>query len=182
MKIRTLCAALLAALAMSSIPAAAEEVSYGGPWELYHNGELVEIAHNIVPAAARTYLLKAGVGGGAQISAWYVMPFVNALDPTSALTGANFDATLDEFTNYVAGTRPAWAQDAEAAQAISNTTLASITISAGGGVINGIALTSVSTKGSATGTVLSAVRFAAPRTVLEGDVLEFRYTMQANAA
>lgn len=178
---KLLSAALLAALAPR------EEMASGfipgGAYEVYHNGELVEIAENLVPAAARTYLLKAGVAGGAQISTWYGMPFINAVDPTSGLTAGNFNATLAEFTNY-AGTRPTWAQDAESGQAIVNgTTLMSITVGAGADqVINGFALVSTNTKGGSGGTLLAATRFAAPRPVLEGDVLEFKYTMQAQAA
>lgn len=178
----TLSAALLAALAPSN--EAVSGVIPGGAFEFYHNGEPIEIAPNLVPAAARSYMLKAAIAGGAQISAWYGMPFINAVDPTDALTAANFEATLDEFTNYGAVTRPAWTQDVEAGQAIANgTTLMSITVGAGEGqVINGFALVSTNVKGGATGTLLAATRFAAPRQVLEGDVLEFKYTMQAQAA
>ena len=75
-----------------------------------------------------------------------------------------------------------WVQDGESAQAIENTsTLMGFTIDVGGGTINGIAILSVNTKGAATGTLLSAVRFAAPRAVLAGDVLQFRYKLQYNA-
>ena len=177
-------AELLDALDRGNLQGAIAGFIPGGAYEVYHNGELVEIAANIVPAAARSYLLKAGVAGGAQISAWYGMPFINAVDPTDALTAANFDATLDEFTNYSEATRPAWVQEAESGQAIVNgTTLMSITIGAGADqVINGFALVSTNTKGGSGGTLLSAFRFAAERPVQEGDVLEFKYTVQAQPA
>lgn len=177
-----LSAALLAALAPRQEMVAG--FIPGGAYEVYHNGELVELAPNIVPSAARSYLLKAGVAGGAQISSWYGMPFVNGVDPTADLTAANFNATLGEFTNYSEVSRPAWVQDVEAGQAIVNgTTLMSITIGTGADqVINGFALVSTNIKGGAGGTLLAATRFAAERPVQEGDVLEFKYTMQAQAA
>lgn len=177
----TLRAGILAALA--SAPAASgDQLVPMGYYEVLVNGELVEIAPNLVPAAARSYLLKAGVAGSAQISAWYGAPFVNELDPTAALTAANFNATLTEFTNYNEANRVTWAQDGEANQAIENTTtLMSFTIGAGGGTINGIALLSVNTKGATTGTLLAATRFATPRALQAGDVLQFRYKLQLNA-
>ncbi len=182
-------AAILCGMAMApdprsglTIPAVDGAVP-GGPIEVYHNGELVEISPNVVPAAMRTYLAKAGYAGFAQISTWYIGAFISAVTPDSTLTAANLEATLDEFTNYDEATRPTWVQDAESAQAIVNgTTLATITIGAGGGTINGIFLTSVNTKGSAAGTVGAATRFVAPRVLLAGDTLQFRYTMQMNAA
>lgn len=176
--------AILAALALSSPAyAAGSDVANAGVFEVYHNGELVEIVPNLVPKAARSYLLRSGVALGAQIGTWYGALYINDLAPTDDLTAANFPATLDEFVNYTETARPTWAQDAEANQAIENTTtLMSFTIGTGGGTVSGIALTSVNTKDATTGTLLAATKFSAPRTVLEGDVLQFRYKLQANAA
>lgn len=159
----------------------AEQVDLGGPIEVFHNGKLVEIVPNIVPAAMRSYMLKAAYAGGAQTTQWYIAPFSNATDPTDTLTGTNFDANLDEFINYVELTRPAWDQEVEANQAIVNgTNLATITAGVGGGTVNGIVLISVSTKGNSGGLIAAATRFAAPRVMQETDTLGFRYTMQAN--
>lgn len=174
-------ASILAALAGAS--EALDGMSPMGAYEMYVNGELVEVVPNLVPAAARSYLLKAGVAGASQLSAFYGAPFINAIDPPSNLTAANFEATLDEFTNYSEANRVLWAQDAEANQAIENTSvLMSFTIGAGGGTVNGIALLSVNTKGSTAGTLLAATRFSTPRVLVEGDVLQFRYKLQYNAA
>lgn len=174
-------AGILAALACG-MPNASDDLVAMGYYEVYHNGVLVEIAPNLVPAAARSYWLRAGIAGGPQVSAWYGAPFSNAVAPTATLTAANFNTTLAEFTNYGEATRPAWTQDIEASQAIENaTTLMSITIGAGGGTINGIALMSIATKADATGTLLAATQFAAPRNVLQGDILQFKYKLQLNA-
>lgn len=186
-------AILLGALLQASLAAAAApaEASDGfapaGAIEVWHTSKetgetsLLEVIPNIVPAAMRSYLLRAGYAGGAQISVWYIAPFINAVDPSDALTAANFNATLGEFTNYTESTRPLWAQETEASQAIVNgTTLATITIGTGGGTINGIVLASVSTKGSSAGTLAAATRFGSERAMQEGDTLQFRYTMQAN--
>ena len=149
----------------------------------FHNGELVELDSNLVPSAARTYLLKAGVAGLSQITTWYGVPFAAFVDPTAALTASNFNATLTEFINYTQTVRPTWAQDAEAGQAIANaTTLMSITIDVGAALsIAGFALSSTSIKGGAGGLLLAAMKFAAARAVQPGDVLQFQYTLQALA-
>lgn len=179
---------LAAAMATSFGQSCAESVAdFGGPIEVWHKPkgasefQLIEVVPNIVPAAMRSYILRAAYAGNAQISSWFIMPFINAVDPNDAMTAANFDATWDEFVNYTEATRPAWVQEAEASQAIANSvTLAKITIGVGGGTINGIAMTSVSTKGNAGGTLAAATRFATSRAVAEGDELMFKYTMQAN--
>lgn len=154
----------------------------GGFAEVFdRQGNLEEVAPNIVPAAARSYLLKAGVAGFAQTSSWYVAPWINATDPADNLTAANFEAQLDEFTNYTQANRPAWTQDAESGQAIANAgAMAEITAGVGGGVINGISLLSVATKGNGGGLLLMATRFGAQRTLVEDDSLFFRYTLQFN--
>lgn len=175
-------AGILAALDVASA-SSLDGMTPMGCFEVYVNGELVEVAPNLVPAAARSYLLRAGVAGGPQISQWYGAPFINDVAPTSALTAANFEATLDEFTNYTESNRPLWAQEAEANQAIENTsTLMEFTVGAGGGTIAGIALLSVNAKGSTAGTLLAATQFAEPRVLQAGDVLQFKYKLQANAA
>jgi hypothetical protein len=152
--------------------------------DAWHNGVQFEFGRkNIVPNAALSYLLRAALAGGTQISSWYVAPFSNAVTPTSALTAANFEATLDEFTNYTQSARPAWAQDTEASQAIANAAvLASITADTGGGTVNGICLLSVSTKGASTGTLFSGIRFGGPRTMLETDTLDFKLTVAASSS
>lgn len=179
---RAALAAALAGLAVGSLQeVSAEQIDLGGPIEVYHNGQLVELVPNIVPAAMRSYILKAAYAGGAQYNTWYIAPFSNAVTPGDGLTAANFNSTLAEFTNYVEADRPTWAQDAEAAQAIANaTTMAEITCGAGGGVVNGIVLISVPTKGSGAGLIAAATRFTNPRNLQETDTLWFRYTMQAN--
>jgi hypothetical protein len=149
----------------------------------FHNGEPVELDANLVPSAARSYLLKAAIAGLAQLTTWYGMPFAAFVDPTAALTAANFNATLTEFVNYTQAARPTWVQDAEAAQAIANAaTLMSITIDVGAALsIAGFALVSTSVKGGTAGVLLAAMKFAAARTVQPGDVLQFQYTLQALA-
>lgn len=174
-------ASLVAAALAMAAAAQAEGLVPAGFYEVYQNGQLVEIAPNLIPAEMRSYLLRAGYAGGAQITDWYVGAFSNAVDPADNLTGNTWRASLAEFVNYSEATRPLWAQDVEANQAIANaTTLAKITIGAGGGTLNGIVLTSNSAKGTNGGTLGAATRFAAPRPVQEGDTLEFKYTMQLN--
>lgn len=161
-----------------------QEFKVGFKLDAYHNGVQFERGRkNVVPTAALSYLLKATLAGFAQISSWYIAPFISAVTPDGTLTAANFEATLDEFVNYTQATRPAWAQDAEASQAIANAAvLATITADTGGGTVNGIVLSSVATKGAATGTIFSGIRFGGPRTMLATDTLDFRLTVGAASA
>jgi hypothetical protein len=162
----------------------AAEASFcpGGVIELFHNGEQVEISPNLIPAAWRSKLLRAGYQGGAQTSQFYVAPFLNEVDVEAldTLVAADVEATLDEFTGYSEVTRPLWAQDAEANQQIANaTTLAKITVTTAA-TIWGILLMTVNTKGSSAGDVAAATKFGSGRPVQVGDTLEFKYTMKAN--
>jgi hypothetical protein len=137
---------------------------------------------NLIPAAWRSKLLRAGYQGGAQTSQFYVAPFLNEVDVEAldTLVAADVEATLDEFTGYSEVTRPLWAQDAEANQQIANaTTLAKITVTTAA-TIWGILLMTVNTKGSSAGDVAAATKFGSGRPVQVGDTLEFKYTMKAN--
>lgn len=174
-------ASLVAAALALAAQAQAEGLVPAGFYEVYQNGQLVEIAPNLIPAEMRSYLLRAGYAGGAQITDWHIAPFTNGVDPADNLTGSTWRASLGEFVNYSEATRPAWAQDVEANQAIANaTTLATITVGAGGGTLNGIVMVSNSAKGTNGGTLAAATRFGASRPVQEGDTLQFKYIMQLN--
>lgn len=155
-------------------------VFVGGGFRHWVNRRDERIDPNTMTLEGLTYLIKAGVAGFGQISNWYVALFSDNESPTTALTAATFPATLTEFTNYAEGTREAWAQDAEASQAITNdTTKAEFTCSAGGGTVWGAALTSAAAKSATTGTLLAASKFSAVRTLAEGDVLALEYTLTA---
>lgn len=181
-KNRPLSAAIGMALAMERRANAVAEAVMGGDLELYHNGELVEITPNIIPAEWRSQILRQSYAGGAQISQFYIAPFVNEVDveQIDTLTAANWGTQLSEFIAYDETARPQWQRDAEANQQIANaTTLAKITVNAAG-TIWGIVMVTNSAKGSTTGYIAAATKFGSGRGVQAGDTLEFKYTMRAN--
>lgn len=152
----------------------------GGAFRSWVNRADEQIDPNVVTLQGLTYALKAALAGFAQISSWYVAPFSGNVEPTTALTAANFVATQTEFTNYDEATRVAWAQDAESGQLITNDAdKADFTIAAGGGTVWGAALTSASAKSAVTGTLLACSKFSNARVLLEDDVLTLEYTITA---
>lgn len=130
---------------------------------------------NIIPTIGMNHILDVVLHGAAQIGTWYVAAFKNNLAPTSALTGANFNATLDEITEYAETTRPAYAEAAASGGATDNSaSKASFSINAS--VNNwGAALLSSSVKEDGTDLCLAAIKYAAVRALVNGDVLNLQY-------
>ena len=145
-------------------------ISFGLWHTLSINGEVIEKAPNLVPYEGQTYYQQVGLLGGAQVSTWYLVPYANATDPTLTWTAANFNSNASEVTNYTASTRPAWQPDSNVTQGLVVTqTRSTITASTGGiAAINGIGLLSDSVKGSITGTLVSAARYANTVVLPEG--------------
>jgi hypothetical protein len=151
-----------------------------GSFRTWVNGADEQITPNVFTLAGLSYMLKAGVAQFAQLTALYVAPFSQNADPANTLTAATFNSALTEFINYDETARPLWNKDAEASQAIGNTTTpARFTISTGGGTVWGAALISASAKSSASGTLLPCAKFAAARVLLAADKLDIEYVLTA---
>lgn len=122
-------------------------------------------------------LLDVYFAGATQITTWYISLVNNS--GFSAFANADTmgsHAGWTEFTSYDEATRVEWDEDAAASRAITNTTPAEFTISAAG-TLKGIFVTSVNTKGGATGTLWATAAFTSTVTVADNDVLRITYTV-----
>lgn len=125
----------------------------------------------------------------AHVAAWYVMLHSGTGTPTAALTAANYDATLSEITSgsegYSEATRVAWAPDATDIVNTEVTNLASpatfTIVTASSLIVNGAGMTSIATKGSTSGVLLSAGKFSTPRTLSNTDEFDLKYKVDFDA-
>lgn len=166
--------------------AISEGMNFGGHLEALHIRpgvfEQKIIVPNLIPAAFRSIALRSIYHAGTQYSSYYIAPYVNNVVPDDTIVMADFNTVMLEYINYTQSTRRAWTQDTEASQLISNAgALASITIGPSGGTISGIALCTIATKSTVTGLLAAVAAFADPRTVIENDILQLKYTVEAPA-
>lgn len=149
--------------------------------------------HNLVPDEGLNHMLnvvlKGPSGDGTQITSWYLALHSGSGTPTAALTAANYNATLNEITSgsegYSESTRVAWVGDAVDTvntEVVNDATPATFTIvTATSLAVNGGALLSDSTKGSGAGTLISAGKFSATRTLSNTDEFNLKYKVDFDA-
>jgi len=151
------------------------------------------IDHNIVPDQGLTHMLavalKGPAGIGTQITTWYLMLHSGSGVPAATLTAANYNTTLSEITSgaegYSEATRIAWVGDAVDTvntEVVNDASPAMFTIvTASSLAVNGAGLVSVSTKGSTAGTLISAGKFTATRTLSNTDQFNLKYKVDLDA-
>lgn len=127
--------------------------------------------HNLVPTEGMNYILNAALAGGSASSTWYIGLFSGNYTPVIGDTMATFPGNATEFTGYTNSTRGTLTAGAVASGAWSNTASPFDFTFNASGTIYGAFLSSVSTKSATTGTLLSATRFAASKTVGSGEIL-----------
>lgn len=143
---------------------------------------------NLIVDQGLIYLLNVGSAGGTQISSWYLAPFNGGSAVGASWTAANFTSNAQEITSgsegYSEANRVLWDPDSVdvAGTYIENlTTPGSFTIvTASTLTVTGAGLLSANGKGATTGTLLSATRFAAARTLNDTDVFNVRYRLDFN--
>lgn len=152
------------------------------------NGQDERSDPNLLPDEALIYLLTVGLKDGDKLNKWYVALFSGNYTPQSSLTAANFASTATEITSssegYTEGTRPVWTPGNVSANAVDNVaTKCAFTIATSSQLtVNGAALLSEATKGSQTGKIMSAVKFAQSRTLFNTDVFNLAYRVQLTSA
>lgn len=153
-----------------------------GRFVLNKRGEPEEYSDNEVVGEALTYLLGAALYGSTPTSNWYIAIFSGDVTVQSTWNASNFASNATEITAYTSGTRPAWTPTAPAAGVISSfsaktsfTANASITVR-GAGVL------SDSSKGSISGTLLAASRFATDKSLADTEILDVGYQLQLTAS
>jgi hypothetical protein len=145
-------------------------------------------SHNLVVNEGLFYMNEAALGGGSQITTWYIGLYgaASSNNPAAGNTMASHAGWTEE-TGYSNATRPTCtfgtATTADPSVIDNTGSPASFNINASA-TIGGAFLTSNDTKGGTTGTLFSAADFAAPgdRTVTSGDTLNVSYTFSLDAA
>ena len=120
---------------------------------------------------------------------WYLMLHSGTGVPTASITAANYNASLSEITSnsdgYAETTRREWVPDAVDTvntEIINDAAAALFTIATPDDVVvNGAGLVSVATKGSTAGTLVSAGKFAATRTLNDTDEFNLKYKVDFDA-
>jgi len=158
-------------------------------WVTGYESEMASV-HNIIPDEGLNHMLGVALKSASQITSWYLMLHSGSGTPAASLTAANYNSTLTEITSgaegYSEATRVAWAGDAVDTvntEVTNDATPAAFTIvTATSLAVNGAGLVSVSTKGSTSGTLISAGKFGSTRTLSNTDVFNLKYKVDLDAA
>ena len=152
------------------------------------NGQDEQVDYNLIPTEGLNHILGVALYSTSKINTWYVAPFSGNVTPGAGWTAANFASTATEITSttdgFVETTRQAWTPAAPASGAISNTaSKAELTVamSSGNLTVYGLGLLSNSTRGSTSGVLASASRFATARVLSNTDVWSVGYEIDASS-
>ena len=147
-----------------------------------NGGEWAKEGDNLIVLEGLAHILSVALGGTAKPAGYYLALFSGAAAPAANWTGATFAAAASEIVSltegYTSPTRPAWTPpNSTATNSIDNmAAVASVTIATAGTLnVTGAALLTGSTRGGTTDKLISASKYAAPRTFQGGDVYEIGY-------
>ena len=146
------------------------------------NGEDPQLSPNLVVNQGLIHVLNTVFAGAAQVTQWYIGLFSGNVTPQPNWTAANVVANATELTGYAPSTRPGFTVAPVSAPSLGNAgSEANFAFNASGPyTARGAFLISVSNKGSTTGVLMAATRFAADRAGLNSpDELGVRYVLTA---
>jgi hypothetical protein len=154
-----------------------------GEYKLVHKraGQVIgeQVGHNDITNEGLDQILDIMFNAASQLASWYIGIISNGSYSAVANTDVmNSHAGWIEFVNYDEATRVEWAPDAPSAQSITNSAACTFTFSASG-TIQGIFVTSNSTKSGTTGKLWSTALFALPVVVADNDTIDITYTVVA---
>lgn len=138
---------------------------------------------NLLTTEGLNHMLDATFHGSTPVTTWYMKLFSGNVTVLNTWTAANFTSNATEITSntegYSESTAPAYVEAAAAAGVTTNTaSKAAFTIATATSISAwGAALSSVSTKGGTTGTLMSASKFSAVRTLYNTDVFNVGYSI-----
>lgn len=142
---------------------------------------------NLVVTEGLNHILDVVLHGTSAVATWYFGLYSANVSPVSTWTAANFTANATEITSgtegYSESTRQAFVEGAAAAGSINNTaSKASFTIATATSItVWGAGLLSSSTKGGTSGTLISAAKFSAARTLYNTDIFNLGYTLSLSS-
>ena len=133
-----------------------------------------EVVHNLIPQEGLTLQQGNTFLGTGQVTSWFIALYEGNYTPVSTLTAATFVAAATETTAYTSSTRIAFVPAAVSPGAIDNSASPANFVfnSVTDKIIYGGVITSSSVKGSGSGVLISAVRFASPKTCENGATLQ----------
>lgn len=157
------------------------------------NGQDERMDSNIVTSEGLAHMLDVELHDATKVATWYFRLFSANTTPLYSWTAANFTANATEITSNTEGysetTGQAFVEAAAVAAGGAGTASASITNSANKAAFTiataspsginvwGAGLLSSSTKGGTTGTLMSASKFSAVRTLYNTDIFNLSYTL-----
>ncbi len=158
-------------------------VRVGGYFKTEHmrGGKLLStsIDPNTVVDEGLMSILSTMYNGGAQTTNWYIGIFGGNYTPVSTDTGAVIAVNATESAAYTQGVRQTWVVAAPASNQITNSaSKATFTMNATT-IIYGAFLISTSAISDTLGSLMSASKFAASRSVVAADELLIAYTISA---
>lgn len=155
------------------------------------NGLDEQFSPNILPTESLNRILDVHLGTAGsttQLTSWYCALYSGAVTPGATMTAANFTSTTTEITSgsegYTESTRVLFVPAAASAGAKSNSaSKAAFTIATATTLtVNGCGLLSASAKGSTSGVIASATRFASARSLSDTDVFNLGYTLSLTSS
>lgn len=135
---------------------------------------------NTVVNVGKDYILGAALSGAVQVTTHY-NGLIDGATPTIAATDTMAShAGWAENTAYDEAARPTWTEAGVSGQSIDNSASPSTFTMNASATISGAFLTSDSTKGGTTGTLIAAGTFTGgDRSVQSADTLDVTYTINA---
>lgn len=130
-----------------------------------------EVVNNLMPAEGIAHVLNTILKSGSPVATWYLGLFEGNYTPTTNDVAATFPALSTECVAYSEATRVAFVPGTVTAGAVDNSaSKAEFTMTAAKTVYGGL-MSSASAKASTSGSLLSLVRFASPKTLDIGSIL-----------
>lgn len=136
---------------------------------------------NLIPTEGLAHILNVALGTTPKPASYHLALFSAAAQPQANWTAASFASTASEIVSmtegYSAATRPTWTPANTATNSIDNMdAVAKVTMKTASTLtVQGAAMLTSSAKGSTTGALISASKYAAPRVFQDGDTYEIGY-------
>lgn len=166
------------------MPAAAIQIGGVFHGQIIRDGKVIDEweDHNLVVDQGLNALLDIMFHGSTQVNPWYLGLFEGNYTPVASVTAATIASAATECTAYDESTRQEFNEAAASGKSTTNSAnKATFTFNATK-TIYGAFLISDSTKSGTSGTLFSAAKFAAAKSVVATDQLLLTYTFTAASA
>lgn len=134
----------------------------------------------MITTQGTTYLLNAGIKGATQAPTWYVFPFKGDYTPSAADVASTFPSLATESTAYSGSTRLAINFGTVVDGELDNASVLAELEATAEETWYGVGVSSVSTKGATSGTLLHVQRFPAARAMTVGSKVQLLVELDLN--